>query len=93
MTDLVGQTINQYQIVEYLGGGMAYVYKAYHPGLDVYQAIKIIRPEFVEQAGFKARFRREAQAVASLRHPNIVQVHLMGPRTISITWLWSSFRV
>lgn len=79
MTDLVGQTINQYQIVEGLGGGgMAYVYKAYHPGLDVYRAIKVIRPEFANQPGFKERFQREAQAVARLRHPNIVQMHDYG---------------
>lgn len=79
MTNLVGQTINQYQITEHLGdGGMAYVYKAYHPGLDVYRAIKIIRPEFVNQPGFKERFQREAQAVARLRHSNIVQIHDYG---------------
>jgi tRNA A-37 threonylcarbamoyl transferase component Bud32 len=79
MTNLVGQTIGQHQIIEPLGGGgMAYVYKAYHPGLDVYRAIKVIRPEFVGEAGFKERFQREAQAVARLRHPNIVQVHDYG---------------
>ncbi|MCB0172558.1 MAG: protein kinase [Anaerolineae bacterium] len=79
MSDLVGQTIHQYQIVDRLGGGgMAYVYKAYHPGLDVYRAIKIIRPEFANQPGFKERFQREAQAVARLRHPNIVQMHDYG---------------
>lgn len=79
MTNLVGQTLNNYQIIELLGGGgMAQVYKAYHPGLDVYRAIKVIRPEFVNQPGFKERFQREAQAVAKLRHPNIVQVHDYG---------------
>jgi len=79
MTNLVGQTLNNYQIIELLGGGgMAQVYKAYHPGLDVYRAIKVIRPEFVNQPGFKERFQREAQAVAKLRHPNIVQAHDYG---------------
>lgn len=79
MATLVGQTIGQYQIVEHLGGGgMADVYKAFHSGLAVYRAIKVIRPEFVTDADFKARFQREAQAVAEMRHPNIVQVHDFG---------------
>ncbi len=79
MTDLVGQTIGHYQIVQRLGqGGMADVYKAFHTGLAVYRALKVIRPEFVTQEGFKERFQREAQAVAALRHPNIVQMHDFG---------------
>ncbi len=79
MADLVGQTIGQYQIVQRLGqGGMADVYKAFHTGLAVYRALKVIRPEFVTQEGFKERFQREAQAVAALRHPNIVQMHDFG---------------
>ncbi|GIK40978.1 MAG: hypothetical protein BroJett011_48110 [Chloroflexota bacterium] len=79
MADLVGQTIGQYQIVQRLGrGGMADVYKAFHTGLAVYRALKVIRPEFVTEEGFKERFQREAQAVAALRHPNIVQMHDFG---------------
>lgn len=79
MADLVGQTIGQYQIIEHLGrGGMADVYKAFHPGLQVYRALKVIRPEFAAEEGFKERFQREARAVAALRHPNIVQMHDFG---------------
>jgi tRNA A-37 threonylcarbamoyl transferase component Bud32 len=79
MADLVGQTIGQYQIVQRLGrGGMADVYKAFHTGLAMYRALKVIRPEFVTEEGFKERFQREAQAVAALRHPNIVQMHDFG---------------
>jgi serine/threonine-protein kinase len=57
---------------------MADVYKAFHPGLAVHRALKVIRPEFVTEEGFKERFQREAQAVAALRHPNIVQMHDFG---------------
>jgi tRNA A-37 threonylcarbamoyl transferase component Bud32 len=57
---------------------MADVYKAFHTGLAVYRAVKVIRPEFVSETGFKERFQREAQAVAALRHPNIVQMHDFG---------------
>ena len=62
-------------MLEPLGrGGMARVYRAYHPQLDRYVAIKVLRSDLVEEEEFLARFRREAQAVAALRHPNIVQV-------------------
>jgi serine/threonine protein kinase len=72
---LEGQTLGKYLILEPLGrGGMARVYRAYHPQLDRYVAIKALRSDLVEEEGFLARFRHEAQAVAALRHPNIVQV-------------------
>jgi tRNA A-37 threonylcarbamoyl transferase component Bud32 len=61
-------------VLEPLGrGGMARVYRAYHPQLDRYVAIKVLRSDLVEEEEFLARFQREAQAVAALRHPNIVQ--------------------
>jgi serine/threonine protein kinase len=85
MVDLVGQTIGQYQIVERLGrGGMADVYKAFHPGLAVHRALKVIRPEFVGEAGFKERFQREAQAVAALRHPNTARVRKRPPVPLNV---------
>jgi serine/threonine protein kinase len=72
---LEGQTLGKYRVLEPLGrGGMAQVYKAYHPQLNRYVAIKVLRSDLVENEEFLARFTREAQAVAGLRHPNIVQV-------------------
>ena len=72
---LEGQSLGKYRILEPLGrGGMAQVYKAYHPQLDRYVAVKILRSDLVEEVEFLARFRREARAVAALRHPNIVQI-------------------
>lgn len=55
-------------------GGMAQVYRGYHPQLDRYVALKVLRSDLVEQDEFLARFKREAHAVSGLRHPNIVQV-------------------
>jgi tRNA A-37 threonylcarbamoyl transferase component Bud32 len=73
---LEGQSLGKYRILEPLGrGGMAQVYKAYHPSLDRYVAVKVLRSDLVEEAEFLARFRREARAVAALRHPNIVQIY------------------
>lgn len=73
--NLAGRMLGKYRLLEPLGrGGMAQVYKAYHAALDRYVAIKILRSDLVEQEEFLARFQREARAISSLRHPNIVQV-------------------
>jgi serine/threonine-protein kinase len=70
-----GKNLGKYQILEALGqGGMARVYRAYHPQLDRFVAIKVIRPDLITESEFLARFQREARAVAALRHPNIVQI-------------------
>ena len=76
MSNLIGKTLGNYQIVERIGrGGMAEVYKGYHPRLDRHVAIKILHGFLAEGQDFLERFEREAKAVASLRHPNIVQIH------------------
>lgn len=76
MATLTGRTLGKYRVIERLGrGGMADVYKAYHPSLDRYVAIKVLHDFLSEGADFLARFRREARAVAALRHPHIVQVY------------------
>jgi serine/threonine-protein kinase len=68
--------LGKYRVLDALGrGGMARVYRAYHPRLNRYVAIKALRSDLVEDSEFLARFEREARAVASLRHPNIVQVY------------------
>jgi len=53
---------------------MARVYRAYHPQLDRYVAVKVMRSDLADDEEFQVRFQREARAVAALRHPNIVQV-------------------
>ena len=72
---LEGQTLGKYRVLDALGrGGMAQVYRGYHPQLDRHVAIKVLRADLVEQDEFLERFRREAHAVSGLRHANIVQV-------------------
>jgi serine/threonine protein kinase/tetratricopeptide (TPR) repeat protein len=71
-----GENVGAYRIVEKLGqGGMATVYKAYHPALDRYVAVKVLHPAFTEDPTFLARFQREARIVAKLDHPNIVPIY------------------
>jgi serine/threonine-protein kinase len=71
-----GQIVGSYRILSLLGmGGMATVYKAYHPKLDRYVALKMMHTAFLSDPQFVARFEREAQIIARLEHPNIVPVH------------------
>ncbi len=82
MTDpssLVGQPIGQYQVMQHLArGGMADVYLALDTDLQRQVVLKVLLPNFAQDVGFVERFRREAQAMAQLHHPNVVQVYAIG---------------
>jgi len=70
-----GSQIGPYQVVEQVGrGGMATVFKAYQPALERMVAIKVLPDFLAEDPEFRERFRREAVAIAKLRHPNILAV-------------------
>ena len=70
---------NRYELLERIGGGgMALVYKAKCRLLNRFVAVKILRTEFTGDEEFVKRFRIEAQAAASLSHPNIVSIHDVG---------------
>jgi len=69
----------RYEIIEEIGrGGMAIVYRAKCMVLNRYVAIKVLRPEYREDAEFIKRFKIEAQSAGSLSHPNIVSVYDVG---------------
>ena len=82
MSNLIGQSLGRYQILEQLGeGGMATVYKAYDTLLERFVAIKVIRTDQFAPSmlgEMLKRFEREAKALAKLSHPNIVHVHDYG---------------
>jgi serine/threonine-protein kinase len=73
------QTIGRYQIQSELGrGGMATVYRAYDPHFERHVALKVLPPGFLHDPLFRARFQREAKAIAALEHPAIVPVYDYG---------------
>ena len=71
----VPKQIGPYEILGPLGkGGMGAVYKAMQPSLNRIVAIKVLPPDFAKDPEAVTRFHREAQTVAMLSHPNIVQI-------------------
>lgn len=80
MDQFLGKVLgNRYEIVEKVGeGGMALVYKAQCRLLNRYVAVKILRPEFIEDDEFIEKFDKESKSAASLSHPAIVNVYDVG---------------
>lgn len=73
---LIGKTLGKYEVLEHIGhGGMSEVYKGQHAQLDRMVAVKVLHPFLADEEGFVTRFKREARIVATLRHPNIMQVY------------------
>src|SRR5260221_1060243 len=75
----LGTRFGPYEVVTLLGeGGMGQVYRARDPRLGRDIAIKVLPTDSARDADALARFEREARAVASLSHPNILAVHDFG---------------
>ena len=71
-----GTRLGPYEIVAPIGaGGMGEVYRARDTRLAREVALKVLPAEFARDPERRARFEREARAVASLNHPNIVVLH------------------
>ena len=74
-----GTRIGSYRIVAENGrGGMGIVYEAVDTRLERTVALKVLYPYLLNDTEVKARFKREAQAAASLNHPNICHVYEIG---------------
>jgi serine/threonine protein kinase/tetratricopeptide (TPR) repeat protein len=81
---MVGETLGHYRILRRLGaGGMGEVYAAEDTRLKRQVALKVLPPETASDPGLRQRFQREAEAVASLDHPNIVTIHSIETGTTS----------
>jgi serine/threonine protein kinase len=76
MAELEGRTLGRYELRRLIGkGGMAHVYEAYDSQTDRFVAVKIFKREDEEML---RRFIREAQLMASLRHPHLVPIYDSG---------------
>ena len=74
-----GSSLGRYRIIEQLGrGGMATVFRCHDPVLDRYVAAKVLPSYHTEDPTFVQRFSNEAQTVARLSHPNILQIYDFG---------------
>ena len=72
---MIGEIIEKYEVLEKIGeGGMASVYLGRHTTLGRKVAIKVLHPHLASSAKNRTRFAREAHAIESLRHPNILRI-------------------
>ena len=75
----VGEKLGPYEVLSRIGaGGMGEVYKARDTRLDRTVAIKVLPEHIAKREDLRARFEREARAVASLNHPHICTLHDIG---------------
>ncbi|MGD8554379.1 MAG: protein kinase, partial [Anaerolineales bacterium] len=77
MATIVGQTLaGRYHVEEEVGrGGMAVVYKVWDQERTVHLAMKLLQEDLAIDKVFLRRFKREAQTLAKLQHPNIVRLY------------------
>ena len=72
----LARTVRGFELRERAGGGrFGVVYRAYQPSVGREAAVKVIRPEYVNDPEFVRRFEAEAQVVAQLEHPHIVPLY------------------
>ena len=73
---MIGESVQRYEILEELGqGGMSVVYRGRDTTLNRDVAVKVLHEHLAKKEENRTRFRREAQAIARLQHPNVLDVY------------------
>lgn len=85
--------IHRYEVRKLIGSGaMGRVFEAYDPELARPLAIKVLHPGYSDEEKARARIVREAQSLARLSHPNVIQVYDVGDSEvgffIAMEWVW-----
>src|SRR3978361_1813712 len=76
---MLGQYVNNYQIIGLLGeGGMGAVYAAEHRLIGRKVAIKVLKRDLANEPEVVQRFFNEARAIGAIRHPNIIEIIDVG---------------
>ena len=77
MDPLIGRVIaGRYEILQRIGsGGMGSVYRARQASVDRPVALKVLRPDLISNDHIRQRFRREAEIIARLSHPNTIRLY------------------
>ena len=77
---MIGTRLGPYEIVEELGkGGMATVYRAFHPAMERFVAVKVIHRALATDELGMERFRQEARLIARMEHPHLLPVYDYSP--------------
>ncbi len=85
---MIGTRIGKYRLVRTLGeGGMGVVYEAVREDIEVRAAIKVLRPEYANNAELAGRFFNEARAANLIAHPGIVKVFDYGHEPGGVAYL------
>jgi serine/threonine protein kinase len=84
----IGLLVGNYRLLEKLGeGGMGTVYRAEHPGLGRFAAVKLLRAEYAQDTEIVLRFFDEARAVNKIHHKHILDVFDLGRTTEGVAYL------
>ena len=79
MTDLTGQTLGEYQLVELIDpGGTAVVYKGFQPNMNRYVAVKVLSPSLVQDPAAVQQFKQEAELQARMEHRHLLPIYDSG---------------
>ena len=88
MSDLIGQSLGNYQIVSVIGeGGMGTVYLGEHRTLRRKAAVKVLKRQYAADASMVKRFVEEARAASAVAHPNIVDIYDVGTLTDGLPFM------